>query len=179
LQVNNVSNKLSPSQTSANDKQETFKGGYQIFDGNILVESYSILACPQCFQVGDLELSQTKKQGLSMQLTLMCTNCEFSHVFWTSKKPKSVRSFDIDKRIIYAIRRLGKGYAGIQKFLVLMNLPPGMTKSNYFKIVKKISKAVGNVTTNVMKDAADEIKTLNRSATGTAAEHSNVIDFRF
>ena len=37
--------------------------------------------------------------------------------FWSSAKPKNRRSFDINKRIIYAMRRIGVGLSGIKTFL--------------------------------------------------------------
>ena len=35
-----------------------------------------------------------------------------------------MRSYNINKRSVYAFRRLGKGYAGMKTFLTIMNLPP-------------------------------------------------------
>ena len=51
---------------------------------------------------------------------------EFRYSFWTSKKAEKMRSYDINKRSVYAFRRLGKGYAGMKTFLTIMNLPPPM-----------------------------------------------------
>ena len=58
-----------------------------------------------------------------------------------------MRSYDINKRSVYAFRRLGKGYAGMKTFLTIMNLPPPMTKKNYLKIAGTIHKAVKTVKT--------------------------------
>ena len=62
--------------------------------------------------------------------SLRCTICEFRYSFCTSKKAEKMRSYDINKRSVYAFRRLGKGYAGMKTFLTIMNLPPPMTKKN-------------------------------------------------
>ena len=72
-----------------------------------------------------------------------------------------MRSYDINKRSVYAFRRLGKGYAGMKKFLTIMNFLPPMTKKNYSKIARTIHKAVKTVAESSMSDAAKEIKTIN------------------
>jgi len=55
------------------------------------------------------------------------------------------------------MRRLGKGYAGLKRFMVLMNLPPPMTKAAYGKIATKIHIAVKKVAENSMTMAANEV----------------------
>ena len=57
-------------------------------------------------------MQKKKKQGVSLQLCLSCTICEFCYSFWTSKKAEKMRSYDINKRSVYALHRLGKGYPG-------------------------------------------------------------------
>ena len=84
-----------------------------------------------------------------------------------------MRSYDINKRSVYAFRRLGKGYAGMKTFLTIMNLPPPMTKKNYLKIAGTIHKAVKTVAEACMSDAVKEIKTIN-SADNTAIFDTSV-----
>ena len=67
-----------------------------------------------------------KKTDFSLHFCLLCSICEFRYSFWTSKKAEKMRSYDINKRSVYAFRRLGKGYAGMKTFLTIMNLPPPM-----------------------------------------------------
>ena len=69
-------------------------------------------------------------------MTLICLNdeCQFTYSFWTSKKKKKVRSYDVNRRAYYAMRRIGNGYEGLKRFLMLMNHPPPMTEKNYRKI---------------------------------------------
>ena len=84
-----------------------------------------------------------------------------------------MRSYDINKRFVYAFRRLGKGYAGMKTFLTIMNLPLPMTKKNYLKIAGTIHKAVKTVAESCMSDAVKEIKTIN-SANNTAIFDTSV-----
>ena len=67
-----------------------------------------------------------KKTDFSLHFCLSCSICEFRYSFWTSKKAEKMRSYDINKRSVYAFRRLGKGYADMKTFLTIMNLPPPM-----------------------------------------------------
>ena len=121
---------------SINRSNDTnFTEGYQIMDMDIMSATFQTFACPVCFQVGNMSFTKIKKQGLAIKFSIKCDSCQkFIHSFWTSKKPTKVRSFDINKRLFYAMRRMGKGYAGMKRFLTLMNLPPPMTEANYQKL---------------------------------------------
>ena len=55
------------------------------------------------------------------------------------------------------MRSLGLGYAGIEKFNTLKNIPKPMTIKNYNKTVSKIKKVVKTVAEETMDDAAKEI----------------------
>ena len=97
--------------------------GYRFMDKNILSNAFDAVArCPDCDN--KLKLLQTKKQGISFGLI----------VSGTSKKKKKVRSFGINRRVYYSMRRIGNGYEGMKRFLVLMNHPSPMTEKNYRKI---------------------------------------------
>ena len=98
---------------------------YQIIDLDILASTYSIIACPDCFNTSCIELRKAKKWTLVAFLFIVL-DMEFRYSFWTSKKAEKMRSYDINKRSVYAFRRLGKGYADMKTFLTIMNLPPPM-----------------------------------------------------
>ena len=126
-------------------------------DMNILSNVFDAVArCPG----NKLKLLQTKKQGISFEMMLSCLNteCQWTYCFWTSKKKKKVRSFDINRRVYYSLRRIGNGYEGLKRFLVLMNHPPPMTEKNYRKIAYAFNKGVKEVAGTVMQDACIEIR---------------------
>ena len=56
------------------------------------------------------------------------------------------------------MRVCGRGYAGLERFTALMNLPRPVTQSNYDKIVKRIVAASKNVAEQTMLDACDELR---------------------
>ena len=115
-----------------------------------------MLSCPECKQqtikLGD---HVSRKQGLASLLFLKCDTCEFEYDFYISNH--CGKAFDINNRTVYTMRTLGHGYAGIEQFTTLMNMPKPMTEKNYRKTAKKIRDVVEEVGKNTMKDGAEEL----------------------
>ena len=77
-----------------------------------------------------------------MQYCVSCSSaCIHQNFIWSSEKPRKVRSFDINKRVLYAMRRIGNDYRGLKLFATMSN-------SSYHKAVK-------DVAFNIMKETAD------------------------
>ena len=116
--------------------------------------------CHQCFCTS-LNLVEKRKQGLAFELKLVCGrfDCDWCHIFWTSKKRS--RNYDVNRRIFYSMCRIGNGYNGMKRFLVLMNHPPPMTEKNYRKLSNVFRNLVKHVAETAMKDAALEIHKQN------------------
>ena len=55
------------------------------------------------------------------------------------------------------MRRIGNGYAGMKRFLFLMNHPSPMTEKNYRKLSSVYRNSVKEVAETVMQEAALEI----------------------
>ena len=55
------------------------------------------------------------------------------------------------------MRSCGKGYAGLDKFTALMNIPKPMTRRNYYKTVNTVMAVVKSVTYETMLDAGNEV----------------------
>ena len=130
---------------------------------NIILYKFKFKVCWKLYLLAlnvEVKLLQTKKQGLSFEFQVACqqSDCDFFHSFWTSKKKKKKRKFDVNSRIYYTTRRIGNGYEGLKRFLQLLNHPPPMTKKNYGKITSNVLKAVKDVSTTIMNEACDEIR---------------------
>ena len=96
------------------------------------------MRCPDCLSLTlSLQEMPQKKKGLSSYLYIRCKKCEYERPFYTSQTCND-KAFDVNKRIIYAMRSCGQGHAGIDTFTTLMNMPKPMTLKNYNGIVKKI-----------------------------------------
>ena len=72
--------------------------------------------------------------------------------------PLCGKAFDVNNRIVYTMRTLGHGYAGIQKFTNL-NMPKPMTEKNYNRTAKKEKEGdvVQEVANGQMKDATKQL----------------------
>ena len=106
--------------------------GNRIIDMEILSSIVNMLACPSCKSV-NMKVSEiySKKKGLASFLFFQCNSCSCFVESYTSRSVDN--SFDINTRAVYSMRACGQGYAGLEKFVSLMNLPKPMTSNNYEK----------------------------------------------
>lgn len=122
---------------------------------------FSSFLCPEC-GCSTLSLSEryTQRRGLSSLLYLKCLkkDCNYFQKFYTSNYEYNKKGFDINKRIIYCMRLLGHGYAGINFFCTIMNLTKPMTKNNFEKLIKVIATAVKTVAEQTMINAANKLQ---------------------
>ena len=134
--------------------------GYRLIDLNILSQIFNVLLCPTC-ESDSLELHEdsNKKHGLSNLLFLKCSKCEYRNDFFTLSKVG--RSFKVNKRIAHSMRSLGTGYTGMEKFNVLINIPPPMTKNVYELIANKFSSVAKEVAEGTMNDAVQDLRNKN------------------
>ena len=123
--VNNLDLLSESGNTGVETDDKCMKGSesikdYQIMDMNILSNAITCLACPDRFSVSIKLFESLNKYGLAIQYYLQCTkdNCSWEKSCWSSGKPKDCRSFDINSRIIYAMRRIGLGLVGMKTFLM-------------------------------------------------------------
>lgn len=132
--------------------------GNRIIDMEILSDVMKTLCCPQCNN-NRLRLNEkfSKKQGFASLLSLKCRSCGYVKEFYTSKQHEGKR-FDINKRFVYGMRSCGQGYAFLEKFTSLLDMPRPMTKKNFNVLLKKVTEAVIEVANETMSDAATELK---------------------
>ena len=77
---------------------------------------------------------------------------------YTSKGIKyNTNAMEVNVRSVHAGRRCGVGHQGLQKFCVIMNIPPPVACKNYDNISSKLGEAV-EVAKASMIQAAVEIK---------------------
>ena len=151
------SDKVKHIETSGIDIAETTLSGYRFMDVGILSDIIHSFACPECCQ-STLRLQEhiSKQKGFSMFMSVVC-QCGYSKHFHSSKTANKSKRYDINTRIVYASRSCGVGYAGIEKFTGLMNMPKPMSKTTYNNISTDIRNAAKTVAEQSMKDAAREV----------------------
>ena len=79
-----------------------------------------------------------------------------------------MKPYEVNTRIVYALRICGLGHAGLEKFCMIMNIPKPMTVANFDAISNKVRDSVKFIADLSMKNAADELQRLiaNRSHWG-------------
>ncbi|GBL96020.1 hypothetical protein AVEN_199980-1 [Araneus ventricosus] len=135
--------------------------GNRILDIEILMNVFSILFCPVCSQA-NLFLFGDSVFGLCSNLTLKCnsSNCDFVKGFSTSKKYNKLSEINI--RIVYGLRLIGRGFSAAEKLCSTLKLP-SLSKMAYRSPEKRILLSVTEVAKKTMATAAQEVKYLKTS----------------
>lgn len=116
----------------------------------------TLVKCKTCG--GDVHFTETSARGLGFKVVVNCQNCE--QVFINSC-PLIKNAYEINRRIIFAMRFLGIGLNGIKKFCAFMDLPRPIFQSFYDKIMKSIAIATSAVRDISIKKAAEQEKELS------------------
>ena len=97
------------------------------------------MICPE-YKTKSLCFQKVLKHGLAFKYTITCqdiVNCRWSYTFFNSPRTKKnhskfSRSFDVNPRTVYSMRRLGQGYTSLKSLLLyLRNHPPHMSERSY------------------------------------------------
>jgi len=114
------------------------------------------LKCKTCN--GDISFSQYGVRGLGFQLCMKC-RCGEKYL---SSCPKIGAAYEINRRMVFAMRLLGVGIQGIKTFCGIMDLRKGLCNNSYYKIVSIIHIAVSTIFDLCTKKAAKEEQNLNK-----------------
>lgn len=165
---------LSPEEASVDADQDGFTdlSENEIMDMAIFSDMINLLCCPNCKQTG-VKILHQKRYGLATKCKMYCQYCSFEKVFWSSQKVETGRAFDVNRRMVYALRSVGIGHSGAKTFLSRMNLPPPVSRTAYAKIQEQIHTAVVEVASDVMADAAQEVREV---AGVTCEDADDVVD---
>lgn len=88
------------------------------------------LACPKCLCV-QLFIEIEDTSGFAKTVKTKCKNCAKLTAISTSPKV-SDKSFDVNRRVTQAFTTIGKGYAAVEQFSVVMNMMPMSNKSFHY-----------------------------------------------
>ena len=138
-------------------QEEATITGFRFVDMELLSIAVSSMSCAECAHF-TLMLSENhlERKGCASSLRAFCENCGWKHVFWTSKK--QTKSFEVNRRLVYSMRSIGKGHSGAKKFCTFMNMPPPPTARAYQKNARTIAKHVKAITKSSMSSAAKDIR---------------------
>ena len=116
-----------------------------------------VVVCKEC--KGDVSFSEGSRRGLGSKIILTCKNCG-DHSISTCPLINN-RGYEINTRIVFAMRLLGIGINGIKKFCSFMCLPKPVFQVTYDKIVANIAIATESVRTLCLKEAAEKEKLIS------------------
>ena len=85
---------------------------------------------------------------------MLILNCSCGYVKEFYSSNTCGKGYDVNRRIVYAMRSIGHGHSGIEKFSSLMNMPKPMAVSTYNKIVDKVAAAASVIARDTMNEAA-------------------------
>jgi len=127
--------------------------GYRLVDLKSLVSAFELVCCQECGQqtVTLRELSFRRK-GCASCLQLFCTSCGWNEAFYTSKKKK--KFFDVNRRLVYGMRVIGRGASAAKRFCTIMNMPPPPAPNAYSRHNKALMEAAKKVAVESMEAAA-------------------------
>lgn len=160
-------------------KDSVSEYGKDIIDLGLL--SSAILSntlCKKC-TIGSMDVQKIGRQiGLASKLALVCNYSKYEAYFLTSDKcnvdvdGKTETAFEVNLRLAYGLRSIGKGPASARLLRGIMNLPrPAMNSSKYNKMLKGAVKEVAEgtmqvaVSEAVLENTADS-ETENRDISG-------------
>jgi len=106
--------------------------GYNIINFVAVFAAISnVVVCKVCHS--EVSFTESSKRGLGFKIVVSCKNCDKTEI---PSCPYVKNAYEINRRIILAMRLLGVGLQGIRKFCAFMELPRPVYQSVYdtFKI---------------------------------------------
>ena len=116
----------------------------------------NVVVCKVCHS--NVTFTETSKRGLGFKLVISCDNCEKKEIPNSSYVKNA---YEINRRIILAMRLLGVGLRGLMKFCAFMELPRPIFQSCYDRVIKNICSATEVVSKNSMMKAVEEEKIIS------------------
>ncbi|XP_074114231.1 uncharacterized protein LOC141537255 [Cotesia typhae] len=115
----------------------------------------SLVLCAQCKK--EIKFSRTSFRGLGFKISLQC-GCD--SVQYIPSCPFVDKSFEVNRRIIFAMRLLGVGREGINIFCSIMDICQGLSISTYYACIENIHLAACTVYNLIISKAVNEEKEL-------------------
>ena len=111
------------------------------------------------------------KKGLASYVSIVCKHCNYSRNSYTlktffpslqkSKSTKGMKSFEVNMRMVYAMRNNGTDYSGVEKCCAVMNLPKPMRRMNHDKTSNVLRNDVEIIAEQTMQEGAESLKQEN------------------
>lgn len=123
---------------------------------SVLSTIATLVKCKTCG--GDVHFTESSARGLGFKVVVNCQNCEKVYI---NSCPLIKNAYEINRRIIFAMRLLGIGLNSIIKFCAFMDLSRPIFLSFYDKVMKFIAIATSAVRDISIKKAGIQEKELS------------------
>lgn len=138
--------------------------GYRIINFMAIFSTLSeILKCKTCD--GNINFAESSVRGLGFKLIITCEKCEPRYI---TSCPLINHAYEINRRIVFAMRLLGIGYNGLRKFCGIMDVSKVFNEKVYNDIISSIHCMSKSVTSVLLSEAATEEKRLTALAQDTS-----------
>ena len=128
---------------------------YRVIDFFLVFSTISSLVkCNQCD--GSVQFKSCKKEGIVFQIQVKCENCDPRYI---PSSEKTDHHYEVNTRFAFAMRTLGLGLAGCNKFCGLMDIASNfLSKPSYLDMMKSICISVKTTAEKFLISAAKEEK---------------------
>ncbi|GFY54946.1 uncharacterized protein TNIN_259241 [Trichonephila inaurata madagascariensis] len=92
--------------------------------------------------------------GKAVKFHLKCPSCKYNYTFLNSKKCDISENYELNTRLVYDMRCIGKGAESARMFCGIMNLPPPLTK--FLKYNNILLQATRETCEDSMEEAVRE-----------------------
>lgn len=131
--------------------------GYRLINFVAVFSTLSdILVCKQCGK--NVTFTEASKRGLGFKLVIICEGCEKIYI---NSCPLNNNAYEVNSRIVFAMRLLGIDLNGIIKFCAFMELLRPIFQTTYDTIVNNILIATEAVRTKCIQKASEEEKKIS------------------
>ncbi|XP_032678488.1 uncharacterized protein LOC116847508 [Odontomachus brunneus] len=138
----NVSMPAQKLNTSRNDYDVEVNNeiGYCLINFLTIFAAIAEVVCKKCGK--DVKFSEASKRSLGFKIIVSCKECGQTAI---SSCPYVNNGYEVNRCIMLAMRLLGVGLHGINKFCGFMDLPRPIFQSFYDKIIAKLATATAAV----------------------------------
>ena len=136
--------------------------GYMLFDSSLLIILLSTIGkCKHRTSNINVVYDVKAKQGLCNLFRLKCTKvqCKWTEIFATNRTvnkqvQRGKAPYGINIRTVAAFREIGKGFAVIETFCGIMNMPQPMNRTTFRDCIDSMHPAYVNTAEHSMNNAA-------------------------
>jgi hypothetical protein len=115
----------------------------------------TLILCSTCKK--DIKFCRTAARGLGFKIAL---ECECEEVRYIQSSPFINKAFEVNRRIVTAMRLLGVGREGINIFCSIMDMCQGLTIGTYYSCLDNLYTAASAVYNRIIAKAVEEEKKL-------------------